>query len=422
MDATVFYIPIENARQAAKAAALRSTPQRAGALLLTEWNDKQLAFSGAHDSLQGAVRIHVRNDNSVGVDAAAHRQHLRGWQRHGAIRHIGPARSGNDHPLPISAMSGAGGAAAATDASDGGSSDSEAAVRVGPPDDFEWHWWNYPFKSWAAATKIALPAPVAKVSAGYAHVVLLTANGESWTFGNGEFGQLGRGSRDSVPFPDFVRCLYGRVIVDVAAGGWHSHFVDASGVIHSCGDNRYGQLGLGHCENQVLPTPVSVEHPKSGAGPEDTKFRAAAAGLFHSLFLSNTSCVWSVGFNRYGQLGLRFRTGESESRLRPLLAYQNVEPKQVACGSHHSMMITEGGDLWTWGRGSAGQLGHGSTAHEAEPRLLKVLQGKFMISAAGGDYHTVCCAESGGTHDSSAHDRCAARGPIPQVMTVVHRS
>lgn len=203
--------------------------------------------------------------------------------------------------------------------------------------------------------------------------------------------QLGLGTQAPTASPQFLRMLYGLVVTDVAAGGWHSMFVLKDGSIMGCGDNRYGQLGLGHLEATPLPRQCLC--------PATEKFVGVACGTWHTLGLTAppSGCVWTCGWNHYGQLGLAFLEGDHESVFRPLLSFRSTQPTQVVCGSNHSMYITAGGDLWTWGRGDSGQLGHGTLAHEPEPRLVSRLSSKFWIlSAAGGEHHTIACADSGG--------------------------
>ena len=76
-------------------------------------------------------------------------------------------------------------------------------------------------------------------------------------------------------------------LVDVAAGGWHSIFISESGDLFGCGDNRYGQLGLGHKDTIALPARSTVVAPPfPGSGPKDVAFAKAAAGQFHTLLLT----------------------------------------------------------------------------------------------------------------------------------------
>jgi len=37
-----------------------------------------------------------------------------------------------------------------------------------------------------------------------------------------------------------------------------------------------------------------------------------------------------------------------------------LDVKQIAAGDHHSCVLTSFGDIYTWGRGDFGQLGHGN--------------------------------------------------------------
>ncbi|NXL79048.1 RCCD1 protein, partial [Leptocoma aspasia] len=39
---------------------------------------------------------------------------------------------------------------------------------------------------------------------------------------------------------------------------------------------------------------------------------------------------------------------------------QELEVSAVSCGSRHTAVVTRGGELYTWGWGKYGQLGHGN--------------------------------------------------------------
>lgn len=54
----------------------------------------------------------------------------------------------------------------------------------------QWQYWNFPYKSWWAATRQALPVSVKKLSCGNGHTLMLTGTGEVWAFGANDLGQV----------------------------------------------------------------------------------------------------------------------------------------------------------------------------------------------------------------------------------------
>ena len=67
---------------------------------------------------------------------------------------------------------------------------------------------------------------------------------------------------------------------------------------------------------------------------------------------------------------------------------------QVVCGKEHCMLLTEHGQLFSWGGGSRGQLGHGTVTGELEPRLVLALDGLRIIKIAAGGWHSAAISES----------------------------
>lgn len=92
-----------------------------------------------------------------------------------------------------------------------------------------------------------------------------------------------------------------------------------------------------------------------------------------------------------GQLGL----GDLEDQEKPMLieGLAGLKVKKIACGSWHSVAITQDGDMYVWGWNSNGQLGiknvedHHSTI-QAEPFLLNFET--VIIDVACGSRHTIC--------------------------------
>lgn len=58
---------------------------------------------------------------------------------------------------------------------------------------------------------------------------------------------------------------------------------------------------------------------------------------------------------------------------------------QVACGFQHTIAVTSDGDLYSWGYGKYGALGHGSTEDVAMPKKVEGLSNIVSVSC-GSDY------------------------------------
>ena len=71
-----------------------------------------------------------------------------------------------------------------------------------------------------------------------------------------------------------------------------------------------------------------------------------------SQFVDHEGFIWSFGYNNYGQLG----TG-NKTKINVPQKLQNIPPVlSVACGSDHTLMITNDLNLWSRGRNDCGQL------------------------------------------------------------------
>jgi alpha-tubulin suppressor-like RCC1 family protein len=74
--------------------------------------------------------------------------------------------------------------------------------------------------------------------------MVLTENGDLYTFGFGQHGQLGLRSNKNCCSPELVTDLESKSIVRVAAGWNHSLALSDRGDLFACGYGQQGQLGL----------------------------------------------------------------------------------------------------------------------------------------------------------------------------------
>ncbi|KAL0832902.1 hypothetical protein ABMA28_001047 [Loxostege sticticalis] len=176
----------------------------------------------------------------------------------------------------------------------------------------------------------------------------------------------------------------------VAAGEFHTLYLTNHGHLFSCGSNEVGQLGR-HTESREGKHPASVEKLK------EFKISAVACGLQHSLALNEWGQPFSWGCNSMGQLGLDPKN-DSQSHNVPaivrMLATKNVV--QIACGSYHSIALTNNGDLFAWGANTYGQCGLGTmSSKETVPQPITSLLGVPIALIACGSNHTFALSKSG---------------------------
>jgi alpha-tubulin suppressor-like RCC1 family protein len=72
--------------------------------------------------------------------------------------------------------------------------------------------------------------------------------------------------------------------------------------------------------------------------------------------------------------------------------------EQVACGSYHSVLLSHFGEVYTFGCGSFGRLGHGDHKHLSLPRIVASLRGKQIIKVSCGSWFTICLSDQGAVY------------------------
>ena len=82
-----------------------------------------------------------------------------------------------------------------------------------------------------------------KVETTESHTLMLRADGTVWSYGSNTYGELGINSNVSTDEPTQVEFPEGTVIVDIAAGEFHSMALDENGYVWTWGRNNYYHLG-----------------------------------------------------------------------------------------------------------------------------------------------------------------------------------
>ncbi|XAR62370.1 hypothetical protein NMG60_11017102 [Bertholletia excelsa] len=231
---------------------------------------------------------------------------------------------------------------------------------------------------------------VSSISCGPWHTAVVTSAGQLFTFGDGTFGVLGHGDRISVSKPREVESLKGLRTVRAACGVWHTAAVVevmvgnssssncSSGKLFTWGDGDKGRLGHGDKEAKLVPTCV--------AALVDPNFCQVACGHSLTVALTTSGQVYTMGSPVYGQLGNPQADGRLPGRVEGKLSKTFVE--DIACGAYHVVVLTSRTEVYSWGKGANGRLGHGDTDDRNLPTLVEALKDKQVKSIACGTSFT----------------------------------
>lgn len=251
--------------------------------------------------------------------------------------------------------------------------------------------------------------PVSSVSCGPWHTAIVTSFGQLFTFGDGTFGALGHGDQRNINIPREVVALRGKRTVRAACGVWHTAAIvetsettnsddSPSGKLFTWGDGDKGQLGHGDQEPRLLPAfVISLAEPS---------FHQVACGQDITTALTTTGRVYTMGSSVYGQLGNPEADVKLPTCVKGELCDSFVE--EIACGSCHIAVLTSTSEVYTWGRGSNGQLGHGDNDDRNKPTLVEALKGKQIKKVVCGPNSTavICIHKWVSSNDLSICSGC----------------
>lgn len=227
------------------------------------------------------------------------------------------------------------------------------------------------------------------VTCGSYHTAAVTENGEVYTWGGGMYGKLGHGNESGHSSPCIVDKLQTKHVIQVACGSRHTVGLCADGAVYTWGDKESGVCGHGDTEGHQY-YPKVVEEISS-----EKTIQIAACG-FHTACLTDTGVVYTWGEGKFGRLG----HGDEEDRLVPVAVSSLVDKEitEVSCGGFHSAAISKLGELFTWGGGEHGQLGHGDKLNKTTPCEVLELHGLILIQITCGWSHTVSLTDTGAVY------------------------
>lgn len=249
------------------------------------------------------------------------------------------------------------------------------------------------------------------VRCGSSFNAVRTTQGHVYSWGLGEMGQLGRAVdsemkdaageyRVDMVFRQHLtpaRVTLGKeALPEVKAIGCGSYHLlvalAANGYLYTTGLNNYGQLGVGSTENHSELQLVDSLTTQNVAAVE--------GGTHHSVVLTNDGAVYTFGRADSGQLGTQDECQTGDFKDRPQKVEfdrsEKVVVRSIAAGSNHALALTETNEIYAWGYGDMLALGNGVEQDEPRPRKLDWSKTKFgdaeILQVDAGGQHSAVLA------------------------------
>lgn len=245
-------------------------------------------------------------------------------------------------------------------------------------------------------SKMPITEPAVKIASGNDHLVIVTMDGNLYTSGCAEQGQLGRvpehfsnrGGRQGLS-----RLLTSQIVkvknvhfIDAFCGGYLTFALSNEGYVYGFGLSNYHQLGTKSTKLCFLPIKLTCFKNST------TSWVDFAGGQHHTVCLDSEGHVYSLGRAEYGRLGL----GEGAQEMNEPTLVTGMEPvRAVACGSSVSYAVTKEGGVYSWGMGTNMQLGTGEEDDEWSPVKMsgKQLENREVVMVSSGGQHTALLAK-----------------------------
>ncbi|KAH9425627.1 RCC1 and BTB domain-containing protein 2 [Dermatophagoides pteronyssinus] len=223
-------------------------------------------------------------------------------------------------------------------------------------------------------------------------IIWTTYDNKCFAYGHNASGCLGI---NQSPFlqakkPTLIRELSGQNLIKLCSGQLFVLALTKNGRCYSWGDNRFGQLGLSR-SNSHIGKPSLINAIKD-------PIVDLACGLHHSLILTVTNHLYSFGSNLTGSVG----NGTTFHQLKPVQltdftltpSFGGVDFVDIACGGWHSAAVNLKGEIFVWGWNHTGQCGQDDLkSNVLSPTKLKT--NLLIQSVCCGQNHTLMLTYDG---------------------------
>ncbi|KAJ5067358.1 hypothetical protein M0811_13028 [Anaeramoeba ignava] len=225
------------------------------------------------------------------------------------------------------------------------------------------------------------------IVSGYFSIYLLTSNQNAYSIGLNQDGQLGF---DSITLKKTEKpILMMKNVSKIFTGNISTHvfLLNSNQELFGCGNNGYGQLGLGESrkEETKIHKLTKIQNIPKG------KIIDIKCGDYHSIMLieneNEKRKLYSCGDYRSNGFNKNENTYEFTEIKSPL--FENDDNiLEIFCGLDHNLVLTTKNKLIGFGRNSYGGLGNGNTEDQSIPIQIELPKLRFNEDIS--NYHISC--------------------------------
>ncbi|KAL1215201.1 PH, RCC1 and FYVE domains-containing protein 1 [Cardamine amara subsp. amara] len=172
-------------------------------------------------------------------------------------------------------------------------------------------------------------------------------------------------------------------VKSISLGAKHAALVTRQGEVFCWGNGSSGKLGV--------KVNIDIDHPKRVESLEDVAVQSVACSDHQTCAVTESGelYLWGIDGGAIEQSGRQFLTRKISDVFGGSLSVLSV-----ACGAWHTAIVTSSGQLFTYGSGTFGVLGHGSLESVTKPKEVESLRRMKVISVSCGPWHTAAIVET----------------------------
>ncbi|RAL45775.1 hypothetical protein DM860_009639 [Cuscuta australis] len=232
------------------------------------------------------------------------------------------------------------------------------------------------------------------------HAFFATKHGDVFSWGEGKHGRLGHKVDSDSPYPRVVESLEGIHVKSVSCSEYQTYALTATGELYKWGDD----ISSADSQSDNRKRSYWLPH-KVSDGLDGIKISSVSCGEWHTAILSISGQLFTYGDGVFGALG----HGNTKTLPHPkqVESLEGLRVKYVSCGSWHTAAIVEiiannqfepskpVGKLFTWGHGDKGRLGHSDHEKKLVPACVAKLVEQDFYQVSCGADFTVVLSSTG---------------------------